>query len=540
MPASRVRHSIAELQTLYPERFVQLVRAFRGIQKLGPEDPNSFFTIGGYHGEPFLPPPEGQEKDWWGGYCHHTNVLFPLWHRAYLYRLEDALRSIEGCEDVTLPYWDETLFDLPLDHLKNPIPSILTNHKLEVPVDGSYDNPFFSYTLQKAIEGAPGTEQRYTKHKGYSTVRYPLSGLVGTEKDRAATAKHNKVYCNLEKNEEILNGNVANWLRGKVKLPHDCNPSTKYPDTSSVYARYRLCLEAPNYTVFSNNASAKVWREDSASAESLFYALESPHNAIHLAIGGFYQKGKYIASPIEGANGDMGDNETAGFDPIFFFHHCFIDYVFWMWQRKHGLTAPGSLTIDYTYPDGTVTLEGMPCIPAGTKLTMNTPLRPFRKLPNDVYYEGNDLVDIEKQLDYTYAAGSLEPFIYERRPFLTSADRKELVSFRKARGINRTDYPGSFVIRLLTKSTKGEVFDVGYEPVLSRWSVANCANCQSHLDVEAIFPIYKAVEDTKDNDSIYWVEIQTREGYGLLNPVKGGPGPEVVEIPLKEDHKTGE
>lgn len=30
-----------------------------------------------------------------------------------------------------------------------------------------------------------------------------------------------------------------------------------------------------------------------------------------------------------GSHGDMGENETAAFDPIFFFHHCNIDRMFW-------------------------------------------------------------------------------------------------------------------------------------------------------------------------------------------------------------------
>ena len=63
--------------------------------------------IGGYHGEPFRGAGWGNAS-YWGGYCNHGNVLFPTWHRAYLLRLEDALRSIPGCEDVTLPFWDET------------------------------------------------------------------------------------------------------------------------------------------------------------------------------------------------------------------------------------------------------------------------------------------------------------------------------------------------------------------------------------------------------------------------------------------------
>src|SRR5687767_6680275 len=40
-------------------------------------------------------------------------------------------------------------------------------------------------------------------------------------------------------------------------------------------------------------------------------------------------------SPIDGANGDMGENDTASFDPVFFFHHAHIDRMFWLWQLGH-------------------------------------------------------------------------------------------------------------------------------------------------------------------------------------------------------------
>src|SRR5262249_19553003 len=38
---------------------------------------------------------------------HHEN-RFLAWHRLHLKRFEDALRSVPGCSDVTLPYWDIT------------------------------------------------------------------------------------------------------------------------------------------------------------------------------------------------------------------------------------------------------------------------------------------------------------------------------------------------------------------------------------------------------------------------------------------------
>src|SRR4051812_2944560 len=109
--ALRVRRSIQDLQDEYTggdkKPLEDLMRAWRGIKELPPEDPRSFFVLGGYHGEPFRGAGWGNSS-YWGGYCHHGNVLFPTWHRVYLLKLEDALRSIPGCGDVTLPFWDET------------------------------------------------------------------------------------------------------------------------------------------------------------------------------------------------------------------------------------------------------------------------------------------------------------------------------------------------------------------------------------------------------------------------------------------------
>jgi tyrosinase len=41
-----------------------------------------------------------------------------------------------------------------------------------------------------------------------------------------------------------------------------------------------------------------------------------------------------------GSLGDMSDVTTAGYDPIFFAHHCVIDRVWYLWQvptRKRGV-----------------------------------------------------------------------------------------------------------------------------------------------------------------------------------------------------------
>ena len=74
--ATRVRRSFRELEREHFEHQSNgkqseleiLVRAFRKIQDIDPEDFKSFFTIAGYHGEPFRGAGWGSgNNQWWGG-----------------------------------------------------------------------------------------------------------------------------------------------------------------------------------------------------------------------------------------------------------------------------------------------------------------------------------------------------------------------------------------------------------------------------------------------------------------------------------------
>jgi tyrosinase len=175
MSSIRVRYSLQHVQYLYDSgedrlQLENLIRAYRGIQALPPDDPNSFFQICGFHGLPFRGPGE-TDPTWWGGYCWHATVLFPTWHRAYLLRIEDALRSIPGCQDVTVPFWDELANPEPAS--EPTIPSVLTSPTFEL--DDRTDNPLYSYKLQAALVNLVGGH-RSSKPEGYQTVRYPLSG----------------------------------------------------------------------------------------------------------------------------------------------------------------------------------------------------------------------------------------------------------------------------------------------------------------------------------------------------------------------------
>lgn len=480
----RIRYSVRQLQEMYENNnkapLEKLMKAWAGIKALPPDDPNSFFVIGGYHGEPFVGAGWGNAS-YWGGYCNHGNVLFPTWHRAYMMKLEEALQSIEGCEDVMMAYWDET----SEASIKEGIPWALTDEFF--PRDSKTPNPLRSFVFPTNItDNINGDNPNYSKPAGYETVRYPLSGLVGTEADRAATKCHNANFPNYKENVKTLNDNVVAWLNTFITVN-----GQKFP--TDVKHKYEACLYAPNYTVFSNTTSAAEWNSKLSSTGdkgNVVVPLESPHNSIHLAVGGYDAPG-YDRSPIPGANGDMGENDTAGLDPIFFFHHCNVDRMFWVWQKLNGHT--NELDIIKYYP-GTNSVDSQGPTPGTTPnswLTMDSPLDPFTLKENgkERPYTSRDCINIEQQLGFTYSPGSLDDGKLKKR---NSTPRKAS-KIVEITNINRAALNGSFVVTAVA-NIDGKKQVIGHEAVLSRWSVKNCANCQTHLEVKAHFELPEVVK----------------------------------------------
>ena len=131
--ASRVRK---EITTLSPSELKTLKKAFQGIMDLDSTDPNSYFMQAATH---WLPAPLD---------CQHHVPAYNPWHRAYLVSFENALRTVSGCADVTLPYWDVT----------TPFPDVLKSA------------PFDKYKLPEAIGGG--------FDKGYVTQRFPYDEIA--------------------------------------------------------------------------------------------------------------------------------------------------------------------------------------------------------------------------------------------------------------------------------------------------------------------------------------------------------------------------
>ena len=218
-----------------------------------------------------------------------------MWHRFNVLRLEQALRTVSPDDDIAMAYWDETSDET----LKFGIPEILT--KATVMIDNKeVPNPLRSYTYQQEIVPGANADDMYSKKKGTTTIRYPFSGIQTPPEAASIAAKHNeemkKRFPTDEKVVEELNRNVLEWLHGG-------EPSNDQPSrVNSLYNAYARSLNTKSFNVFSNTPSAKKIPQD--------MSLESPHSHMHLAIGGFTMKGGFHSGRVEGANGDMGENET--------------------------------------------------------------------------------------------------------------------------------------------------------------------------------------------------------------------------------------
>jgi len=96
--------------------------------------------------------------------CIHVDPLFPPWHRLFMVQIEDALRNTNAkYKDVTLPYWDWTVFLNGLNYLVDNRTINDTKRDTVVP------NPFYHSLI-------PG-KSAYTKRSPEVLIEYTNQNL---------------------------------------------------------------------------------------------------------------------------------------------------------------------------------------------------------------------------------------------------------------------------------------------------------------------------------------------------------------------------
>jgi tyrosinase len=165
--AGRLRKNVADLSQSEVD---QLKSAFSGIMAKASTDPGSYYAIASDHGLP-------------QSYCLHHEDRFNPWHRTYLKVFEDALRSVPGCGNVTLPYWD----------IGTPVPALLKTAPFDtyvVPVDlgAPYGANYKTQRNNQATIDANLTQYQVLQHitASLSQSVWGVSGVNGFQDESIA------------------------------------------------------------------------------------------------------------------------------------------------------------------------------------------------------------------------------------------------------------------------------------------------------------------------------------------------------------------
>lgn len=324
---------------LTDEEICKLREAFRWARSLNawPRDRRSLNSWGKLHGD----------------VCAHGFEQFLTWHRMFLYDFEKNLQDFDP--DVTLPFWDWTSpeYDENRDKSKPSnggiIPKIFRCFITEQAIAELVDEYHLPESVAKKLKAVVGRDfnsgvELFDAAKIEGEEYKNNAAIIVKKLEDLNPLWYNARYPNMFFKTESGNPNVYirdkethkpipvdNGLRGF----HHHFPTKQDVDNLLALEYWRDFAGGPAY----NQAFGLVDME--------------PHNTIHIWVGGFNPN--YDAEKAQNDNakdlldtnmpGDMLDNLTAGFDPIFWPHHVNIDRIFTMWQQRHPNQVPYGMDV---------------------------------------------------------------------------------------------------------------------------------------------------------------------------------------------------
>ncbi|EAA35587.2 Di-copper centre-containing protein [Neurospora crassa] len=344
-----------ELWTLY-------ILGLSLMQFTDQSSPVSWYGITGIHGIPHqtwggVTPTPGNEET---GYCTHSSILFPTWHRPYLALYEQVLYNLiqniakwwpEGeprnryqaaALRFRIPYWDWASSPpsgqsvLPLSVGGSPYVDVNGPNGVQ-----RIANPLFSYSF-KPLNATAFLQDPWDIWT--TTLRSP------TTSDNKAQSNNSLVAVNFDQNLDSIGQRL-----------------------------YILFSNYGNYSTFSNNAWIPYINNGS------FDSLEAIHDTVHNLAGG-----GGLGQP-NAQGGHMAYIPYSSFDPIFFLHHAMVDRIFAIWQSLYPssyVTPMQAYIASYTTSRGEFQ-------------TAATPLTPFYFNANGTFWT-SDMVRDHTRFGYTY------------------------------------------------------------------------------------------------------------------------------------------
>ncbi|KAG8717248.1 hypothetical protein FRC09_014559 [Ceratobasidium sp. 395] len=463
--------------------------------------------------------------------------MFPNWHRAYLLLLEQAIcevgHSIAGkfayqapseatewkraARELRFPFWDWTHSRTSTEGL----PDVLTAPKLELQMPGgekqAHENVLAYYEFHQPVDGFNNRLEYKSIHDAMAN---PLQGpdTMAYFKEwkrtyRCPNSSPIEVNDNIAQiNDTLIAKNVPNKGDKTPSFPLGswANLSSQVKSTFTFPMNLPKELHANAWDEFSNTRFQSGHRDPDHPKDitSKYHwnvaSLEQLHNYIHLVVGGI---------------GHMGDNDTAGFDPIFYLHHCNVDRLLSFWEQiypdyvagKEGFVdKDGKTRLPFTQKYGTY-IETVQ-----EEVDEDTPLMPFRKW-DYTYWSSADthlLQHTPKEDEgllrkyYTYPAiDGVELNLGPPLPLKERSEQREkLVEYFTVYSISEyaykeyfltvslseTYFTGSYMLNICIQIGEDQ-FEIRAVAVLSRGNKSGCGNCRGRREagarVRGVIPI---------------------------------------------------
>ncbi|KAI0737489.1 tyrosinase [Irpex lacteus] len=334
------------------KQFSLFIQALSAMQNMPWKDQLSWFSLGGIHGYPYQPWGDSAATESastkWKGYCTHGTVLFPTWHRPYVAAVEQFIhdRAVEIAKeykDSDSKQWADAAESLRMpywDWANDALPpdEVIQYETISIITPhgkAEVFNPLYSFAFKEDTKDFPKRPTDFSKWK--TTLRYPTSRDSSAKSDVATLKK--TLIQNAPQNRE------------------------------SVWRMLLFVREWENFSKHSKGSSTDI-------------SLEGIHDNMHNLIGG---------------GGHMSETSMAGFDPIFYLHHCNVDRLLSEWATLYSdvWVTPGSSDL------GTYT------IPEDTTVDALTALTPFAN--SEKSYWSSSLARTTESLGYTYTLKPVTP-----------------------------------------------------------------------------------------------------------------------------------
>ncbi|KAK2782432.1 hypothetical protein FQN52_001079 [Onygenales sp. PD_12] len=404
------------------------------------DDPKSYFQISGVHGMPYLPwngeevPRNGPKPT---GYCTHSTVLFPSWHRPYVALYEQCIHEIitteivpkipesdraryeKAAETFRIPYWDwatrpstseQEIINkwLPPTCQEKEVPNLIPGFPQVI------ENPLYQYVLKGDGKRVTWGDYGVGTLPGDNNEQIEYGNCVGLSR-----CPEQKYYLD-EGNPADPQFNAAvykeKWREGEInslKVHKNFtdelgwyNPQTPVNILKKEYDAaeniYRLFNYSESYADFATTGVLPKTDAD-LKTKHWYQSLEALHNNVHLFVGG-------------GNNGHMTQVPVASFDPFFWLHHANVERFYSMWQfihedkwfedRKEILRDAVGNALN---GQGEPVKEGEE--PVSIVVGPSTPLAPFRN-PEGKIYDSND---VRKNTFFNYTYPELQTWKFPDR-----------------------------------------------------------------------------------------------------------------------------